>query len=294
MKEKYVEAGKIASKVREDSKKLLKKGSNVYKIVQRIEKEIHKKGGEMAFPVNVSINEYAAHDTAVKKSSWKLEKGDVVKIDLGVHIDGYIADTAYTKEIGTKKYSKMIKANKKALEKAIKKIEPGVKVREIGKVVAETAEENGFKPIKNLNGHSLEQWTLHAGLNIPNYDNEDDTVIEDGMVLAIEPFFTDGAGEVVNSGKKKIFRLEKSKPVRLPKVRSILKYIKKNFRGLPFTKAWLEDEFGKGWINISIPILAKSGSLKTYPALKEKEDGVITQFEHTIGFFDGEKVVTTR
>ncbi len=293
MKEEYIKAGKIASKVREKSKKLLKEGASIQAIVKKVESWIHENKGGIAFPVNISLNDYAAHDTASGKDNRKLNRGDVVKVDIGVHVNGFIADTAYTVEIRTKKHKKMLEANKEALQKVLKMVEPGVKLCKIGALVEKEAEKNGFKPIKNLSGHSLEQWNLHAGLTIPNYDNGDKTVIKDNTAVAIEPFFTNGFGEVVNAREKKIFMLEKRLPVRLPKVRDILKYIEENYKTFPFSKAWLEKEFGRGWVNISLPILIKSGCLKSFPALKEKKEGVVSQFEHTIVFFNGKKVITT-
>jgi len=274
----YEEAGKIASKARNLGYSLLKEGILYREVVEVIEDFVKNSGARLAFPVNISVNECAAHDTSGEGDERCFEKGDLVKLDIGVHLDGYIADTAVTKEIGSRRYVEMIRANEEALRKALKVARPGVQVREIGKVVEEVASKYGFNVIKNLTGHSISRYELHAGLGIPNYDNKDKSTLEEGMVVAIEPFFTDGVGYVIEKGEPKIFRVVKKGRVG----RELLKKLEEEYHGLPFSKFWVKDP--------KLSLLCREGALKAYPPLVEKSGGMVSQFEHTL--IVGGKVTT--
>ena len=171
--EKYILAGKIAADAREYGIGLIKPGVSYLEIVNKVESKIIKRGAGLAFPVNISINEIAAHfSPRHDDKALTFRKGDVVKLDIGAHFDGYIADTAETVEIGAHKYEDMIKASCDALDAVIAFIKPRINLLEIGKTVEDTIKSYGFKPIDNLTGHSMHRYVHTISVfNILFYKN---------------------------------------------------------------------------------------------------------------------------
>ena len=200
----YVKAGKIASQVREYARAQDHTGRSLSEICNDIEQEIFKNGGEPAFPVNVSLNDIAAHYTAVPNDPIIVKNTDVLKIDVGVHIDGYIADTAVTVSYDTK-YQNLIDIAERALDEAIAISRSNTRVSEIGRIIEKTITKYGCKPIQNLSGHSLERYTIHAGKSIPNIWTIGHSFnLSVNNVYAIEPFVTTNDGQgVVYEGKIK-------------------------------------------------------------------------------------------
>ena len=294
--EKYIFAGKVAAKAREYGVGLLKSGASYLEIAEKVESKITESGAGLAFPVNISVNEIAAHfSPRHDDKKLALKKGDVVKLDLGSHFEGYIADTAVTVEIGSNKYHDMIKASSEALENAISIIKPRISLFEIGKTVEETINSYGFKPINNLTGHSMQKYVLHAGMTIPNIgDKSYKTKIKVGDVLAIEPFATDGAGHVISGEGSNIYRYvrsARSKLVRDSKTRSLAMMVNKKFKSLPFAERWCLDMFAN--TEVSLKRLLFAGCIKQYPQLIDKDKGVVTQAEHTVIIFEDGCEVTT-
>ena len=279
--ESYRKAGEIAKGAREWSRGLIKPGAKLLGIAEQIETRIQESGGEMAFPVNVCINEIAAHYTPKVGDGIEIRKEDVVNVDLGVHIDGYIADTAYTIDLSGD-YADMLAANEEALNNVIGLVKPGVPTSELGKVVQSTLEGAGYKPIENLTGHEVKQHDLHAGISIPNVVVPYEKKIEEGMVLAIEPFATDGAGRVIESKQAEIFSLKESRPVRMRDARMLLNEIGKTRKALPFAARWFSKKISPLRLNLLLRDLASQEILRKYPILHEQEDGVVSQFEHTM------------
>jgi methionyl aminopeptidase len=283
----WKKAGKLAGEAREYGKTLLVEGANFLDIALKIEEFIAKKGGKPGFPVQMSINDIAAHYTPTPDDKNILKKGDVVKLDLGVHFDGYIGDTALTFEVGSNKHKEIIEASQKALEAAIKILKPGIKVCEIGEVVNKTITSYGFKPIKNLSGHKVDRYTLHSDISIPNYNNGDKTILKEGMVIAIEPFASSGAGLVKEGKGSTNYRIHNLKPVRDAIAKNVLDYINKEFKSLPFAKRYLTQKFPESKVNYALSYLIKNGIIYEYGQLPEKEEGsMVTQFEHTIYISD--------
>ncbi len=233
---KYMKAGEIAAFVREESKKFIKPGVLLIDIAEKIESLIKKKGGGIAFPVNLSLNDIAAHYTPIKNDETIFTDKDILKVDIGVHIDGYVGDTAYTISFN-KDYKELIKASETALSNAIKIIRPGTKLSEIGSVIEETINSFGFKPIRNLTGHGLERYNIHADPQVPNIASAPEYILQENEVIAIEPFATDGAGMVKESGTAMIFTCITG-PARNPDARIIMNFSEK-FNGLPIAERWL-------------------------------------------------------
>src|SRR3989338_4274576 len=296
--EKILKAGKIASEVKEYAKTIIKKQMLLLEIAEKIEKKIIELGGKPAFPVNTSINEIAAHYTPSADDS-SVAHG-LLKIDLGVHIDGWIADTAISFDLeNSEQNKKLIQASKDALENAIelvsKKIEKKeiITTGEIGKKIQETIESKGFLPIINLSGHQIERYNLHAGLTIPNIDNKSTEIIKPGL-YAIEPFATNGNGKIRDGKPSGIYMLTNSKNPRTPIAREVLNYIAEEYQTLPFCSRWLVKKFNTKAL-FALKELEANGNLHQFSQLIEISNSKVSQTEHTI-FIDenGEVVVTTR
>ncbi|OYT40929.1 MAG: type II methionyl aminopeptidase [Candidatus Altiarchaeales archaeon ex4484_43] len=287
----YREAGKIAVEVREWSKNLIKGGTRLLDIAEKIEKKITDMGGGIAFPVNICINDITAHYTPKFNDESVIGENDIVTIDLGAHVDGYIADTAYTIDLSGR-YEKMLSANRDALDKAIDLVKPNVSVSEIGKTVQKTLKDAGFKPIENLTGHEVKQYDLHAGLSIPNIEVPYKWKIKEGMVLAIEPFATDGYGRVIESKRAEIFSLQRIKPTRMREARMLLSEIERR-KKLPFAERWFCKKINPIKLSLILRDLVSNEILNAHPVLHEKGKGMVSQFEHTmIVTEDGCEVIT--
>ncbi len=289
----WKKAGLIAGEAREYGKTLLKENANVFEIANNIENFIIKKGAKLGFPVQISINDLAAHYTPFPNDVLCLKKGDLVKLDLGAHIDGFIGDTALTIEIGSNNNTKLIKASKEALDAAIKLAKPGNKIWEIGEAVENVINNYGFSPIKNLSGHRIERYILHSGLSIPNFNNKDNTELTEGLVIAIEPFASTGDGLVKEGKKSSNYRWPGStKLPRDPIARKVLEYIKKEINTIPFAERHLIKTFSDSRLKWALDILEREGIIYQYPQLSEKSNGLVSQHEHTILVSDKQIILT--
>lgn len=278
--EKWMYAGKIAAQVLNHAKNLVKPGVSLLEVSEQVEKKIHELGAKSAFPINLSINEIAAHSSPAYNDTEKAQ--GLLKIDLGVNVDGYISDTALTVDLTPeKKYKKLIEASEEALHNAIKIIKPGVTLGEIGKAIQKTINDKGFAPIVNLSGHELKQWNLHAGLTIPNYDNESDITLKEGMILAIEPFATTGQGIVQDGKPSGIYKFEEKHNTRDMESRKILDFVEQEFHELPFSSRWLVKKFGSRAL-LSLRLLEQANALHHFKQLIEKTKAPVSQAEHTI------------
>ena len=293
MIESYIKAGKIVSDIRGEASKMIKDGNLVIDLVEYVESEILKRGAEIAFPCNISINEIAAHYTSPANDTTIFKAGDMVKLDLGAMIDGYIADSAVTviadgnidenytqDEINL--HEEIIEASAAGLEAAIATVRAGVEMSKIGAAVHEAIAEYNLNPIFNLTGHSLEQYNLHAGLSVPNYDNHDGYVLEEGQAIAIEPFATNGEGIVNDAPGHYIYSYMANKPFRMKSTQKVLKYIQNNNQYVPFSGRWITDKFGERRGNIALKQLSDAMAIYPYAPLREKKDCFVSQKEHTV------------
>ena len=294
--ENYTRAGQIASKVRENTRKRNHIGRTLYEICNSIEKEIIDNGGHPAFPVNVSINEIAAHYTAEPDDQIVIKDTDVVKIDLGVHIDGYVADTAVTISYDPK-YDQLIKVAELSLSEAIKIAKNNTKSSEIGKIIENTISHNGLKPIQNLSGHSLDQYIIHAGKSIPNIRTYGSSFsLSSNQAYAIEPFVTtsDGLGIVYEGKIRNIFSLISRKPTKDKEADEFIMYLWNKFKTLPFALRWLVSDFAESDARTILDFLIKKKNVRAYPILVEGNNKVVSQAEHTIFIFENKSYIITK
>jgi len=271
----------ISNQVLAFGKEIVTENASVLTIGDSIEEKIRKLGGGLAFPVNISIDDIAAHYTADINDPLLLKNGNLVKIDVGVQVDGYISDQAFSVFIGEKSHP-LIDAAEKAVGEAVKILKPGVRVFEISNLIADVVEEAGFNPIQNLCGHGLERYVQHAEPTIPNGRNTIQDKIESGQAIAMEVFTTDGEGSVKESTPTLIYRFIQDKPTRMPEARKILEIAKKDFEGLPFAKRWLSKTAGGMKLDFALRQLVENGALEGYPVLKEETGGMVAQFETTV------------
>nr|WP_321350102.1 type II methionyl aminopeptidase [uncultured Methanoregula sp.] len=285
--EKYRDAGSIAATILREGAQEIRVGVSYLDLVESIESRVRKEDAELAFPLNVSLNEDAAHDTASYGDKRIFAQGDVVKLDLGVQIDGYIADTATTVDLG--RNSLLLQASEQALEAAIKTIKPGVTAGDLGAAIQKEIEGRGYRPISNLTGHGLDQYVLHRSPTIPNVDIGGGVVLEEGMVFAIEPFATTGSGHVGEKTRMEIYSQISKKPVRIPSARIVMEKIKDR-NGLPFARRWM----GEKKLDITFPSLVRSQILHGYPVLADIPGSLVSQHEHTVIVTSDGCIVTTR
>ena len=289
-KQNYIEAGEVVQKARRKAREVAEPGTNLGVIAEEIEGLIREEGLEPAFPVNLSINDEAAHYSPPPKESRELKASDVLKIDIGAHKDGFIADTALTVNPSSES-DEMIEAVEEVLEEALEFVEPGITVGELGTFISNQVPEQ-YSVVRNLTGHYIDEYTQHAGVSIPNIPNSNTHVIEEGDAIAVEPFITDGSGKIKN-GKKGNIYIHKGGKVRDRTGRKLLKKIKE-YQGLPFSSRWIDMNPRE---KMALKKLVNAGAVKHYPILKEVEGGRVAQAEHTVLVGVGEKgenIVTTR
>ena len=283
----YLEAGKIASRVLSRSLPLVKAGAPFLRVVEEVEDLVRAGGAGLAFPLNLSLNEAAAHDTASAGDDRVFRAGDVVKMDLGVHLDGYIADTAGTVDLGEN--APLVRASRSALEKAISLVRPGASTGDLGAAIQGEIEGQGFRPVANLTGHGLGRYEIHTPPTVPNIRMHGGAVLREGMVFAIEPFASTGTGLVADGPRVQIFQQTGDRPARLPDARRVLDQVRDR-HGLPFARRWISGER----LDITLSSLVRSGHLHAYPVLRDVPGSLVSQAEHTVIVTGDGCIVTTR
>ncbi len=288
----YVKAGEIAKEVKVFARELIKPGMKLIDIAEALDEKILELGGEFAFPVNLSLNEIAAHFTP-NASSEEIAEG-ILKVDIGVAVDGFIADTAFSLDLTEDgEFKEMIELNEKILEKASEAVKVGMEVRDIGEACQDIMDDasDDFAIIKSLSGHALGQDTIHAGLTISNYRNDGTAKLSE-MAFAVEPFVTTGVGDVIEGKGGGIYILKDDGNARDRDVRDILMYIRAKYGTRPFCARWLEKE-GFDKLKFALRTLIRSGILYEYPELVEKSRKPVSQIENTFLIAGGEVICTT-
>jgi methionyl aminopeptidase len=289
-KKKIIKAGQITSEIKKWIKPQIKKGMLLVDIAEMIEKKIFELKGAPAFPVNLSINEQAAHYTPTENDE-KTAHG-LLKIDFGIHIDGWVADTAFSLNLDNNpEAEKLIESSKRALENVEQNISSETTLGDIGKIIERTILSYNFKPVANLSGHSMEQYNLHAGVSVPNIANNSDFKLNEGL-YACEPFATNGNGNVHDGAKGNIYSFIQDKTPRSPIARKTLNFIKENFGTLPFAGRWITKEFGSQG-RLGLMQLEREHILHHYPILTEKKGKLVSQAENTFLIEKNKVTITT-
>ena len=275
---KQKEAFEKMKVVLEYAKTLVKPNAKILDIAEAIEKKIFEVGAKPAFPVNIGINEIAAHYTPSIDDQTVLKEGDMVKIDIGLHVDGYISDNAFTVLVGKNSHP-MIEIAKKAVEEARKVLRENVKIKEVSEVIESVVSSSGFNIVRNLTGHFLDRYVVH-GVSIPNVKNEIEIPIPKGQAVAIEVFVTNGSGWVKESSEVEIFQFREDRGSRILEAKKILEMSIRDFDGLPFAKRWIKN-IPRAKLDLAIRDLVNRGCLIDYPVLKESDNSLVAQWEES-------------
>lgn len=276
--EKLRKAGRIAANALQIGMDMVDDGVLLYDVAEEVEGYIRSHGAKPAFPCNLSINHVAAHYTPTSKDKSKFDTGDVVKVDVGAHIDGFVGDTAGTVEVRTKNFTSLIESSKRARDSVMEFVGEGCPINEIGRIVDASIQRDGFRPIRNLCGHQITQYTLHAGLSIPNVDDGNTDHVERGMVLAIEPFATNGEGLTDSAKPGNIYRVARELPIADPELKEFFDIMYEEVRTFPFSERCLNDPKA----GLKLNKLVRHGILTSYNQLIEVRKGCVTQSEHTV------------
>lgn len=279
--EHHKKAMEISDQVMEMARGMATPNSKAFDLAEKIEDKIKELGGFPAFPVNISVNDIAAHYTPELDDPLVLNEGDLVKIDAGVQVEGYVNDAAFTVCIGKESHP-LIKASEYALEQALKIMKPGTQVWEISEIVENTLVERGFNPVRNLCGHGLERFNQHAHPSIPNGKNKSRDQLQEGTAVAMEVFATDGTGHVKDSSPTMIYKFFQDKPVRMPEARKVLDMSKKDFFMLPFAKRWVAKKISPLKLDFALRQLEEIEAIESFPVLKEVSKGLVAQTEKTV------------
>ncbi len=283
--ERYMRAGDINAEVLSYADFLIKsnRGINIYDLCVKIENRIRDLGGFPAFPCNIGINETAAHLSPLTAMEGSLPHEGVVKIDIGVRVDGCIADAAITVPLSPE-FEDMVDATKSALENAIRAMYPGERTGKVGSIIEKTARSRNYKTIRNLSGHLISEYNLHAGKSIPNVKQLVSPKIALNEVYAVEPFLTypNARGEVGETERYVIYRIERLKKPKEKYLTKIHQRILKKFNRLPFSPRWLADTMPIQKVLEALESMRAQGLVTVFPILVEKSWKPVTQFEHTV------------
>jgi len=285
--EKYRMAGRILADVLAEAKPKIETGACLLDVANYVEDAIRRRGALPAFPCNISLDRNAAHYTPMPHDASRFAE-NMVKLDVGVHVDGYIADAAITVDLSG--HDKLVEASRAALDAALEIIKPGVSTAEIGKVIEEAINGYGYKPVSNLTGHGLSRYLAHDEPAVPNKAMEKGVILKEGDIIAIEPFATDGSGRISEGPVNEIYGLSAPRPVRLAAARALLKEIQESYRTLPFARRWLKGDRTE----FALMQLLRSGALHRYPVLWEVEGALVSQAEHTVIILENQCEVITR
>ncbi|WP_299332590.1 type II methionyl aminopeptidase [Haloplanus sp.] len=284
--EKYRRAGEALRTVLDEAAAMIEPGVTHLEVAEHAEERIYELADGPAFPVNISIDEEASHSTPSRDDDTEFDDG-MVCLDIGVHVDGYIADAATTVDLsGT---PELVEAAEEALDVAVDAVGPGVDTGTIGGEIEDVIRGYGYTPVLNLSGHGVEQWDAHTGPNVPNRGVDRGHELEVGDVIAVEPFATDGRGKVGEGSKEEIYGLERERSVRNRQARQVLEQVTEEYRTLPFAARWL----GVSRAEMALRRLKQNDVVHGYPVLKEADGRLVSQAEHTLIVTENGCEVTT-
>jgi len=276
----YTKAGKLAREVADKSKALIKVGNSLLEAAESIEALIKEQAG-IAFPANISVNENASHYTPSIDEKTVFGEKDIVNVDIGTHVNGFVGDIAYTIDLSGEQ-GKLVEASEKALENAISLVKAGRMTKEIGKAIEDTIIGYGFKPIRNLSGHGLEAYGVHAEPSIPNVSVDYEEELEEGQIIAIEPFASTGDGYVKEDRRTEIFSFNREVLTRNMDARGMLAFIQNEYKTLPFAERWLAKSYQPFKLKVALKELLVRDALTQYPVLKDISGSLVSQAEVTL------------
>ena len=292
--EQYRRSGRITDKVRALVKTRVRPGMGYLEVCLLVEKEIEARGGNPAFPTGIGVGRVTAHYAPQDDDKSVFRESDLIKVDFGVHVDGYITDTAVSITFNPD-HGLLLEAAERALNAAIETAKRETRTGEIGREIYREASRFGFKTIENLTGHTLDRYVVHAGKSIPNLYVPGTQSLRRGDVFAIEPFVTLGsaAGYVVDSPSQTIFSLVARKRTGVAELDRFAEMVWEKRKTLPFTPRWYADEFGRNKLSGILRQLMERRIVRSYPTLVEASGSPVAQFEQTMALDEGGLVVLT-
>ena len=277
----FRKAGRIAAECREWAKENIRPGVPIRHVLETVEATIRERGAQPGFPAQSSRNFVAAHYCSSPEDEQRYAEGDCVKVDIGVHVDGWVADTAASVDLSNDgRWTPLVEAARNALAAAIATIRDGVPLADVGGAIERTILSAGYQPVRNLTGHGLGRWKVHTPPQIPNYAERGSGSLREGMVFAIEPFASTGRGYIHEAGRAEVFMMVRP-PVKAKGLdREVLKAIE-SWRGLPIARRYFK-HLDRDAVEDTLTKLARQGSLVRYPPLCEDEGVMVAQYEHSI------------
>jgi methionyl aminopeptidase len=292
--EQYKTSGRIVIEVKPLVQAAVKPGATFLEVCDLVRREVEARGGQLAFPTGIGVNQVTAHYAPQDGDESVFREEDLVKVDFGVHVDGYVTDTSVTVTLNPE-FNLLLEATQRALEAAIVTARRETRTGEIGRAIHREAARFGFKTIENLTGHTLDRYVVHAGKSIPNLYLPGMQDLKRGDVFAIEPFLTLGsaAGYVVDAPSQTIFSIVARKKTGLQDLDAFEERVWEERKTLPFTPRWYSSEFSRGRLSSVIDKLLAKKVLRAYPTLVEASGNPVAQFEHTMALDEGGLVVLT-
>lgn len=206
-------AGSLVGQALSLLKTLIQPGVTTLALDREVEQFFRKNGGIPAFlgypspssriapfpgTICASINEEVVH--GIPSPERILRDGDILSVDVGVELNGFFGDAAWSFPVGTvgRKATKLLDVGRECLERAIAQMKPGVRLSRIAREVQSHAESNKFSVVKQFVGHGIGR-RMHEPPQVPNYVSRAfaDMVLDPGTVLAVEPMVNVGTSEVV-------------------------------------------------------------------------------------------------
>jgi methionyl aminopeptidase len=298
----------IHKKVRRELQSYLKPDITLLSIAQIIESKTIELSNQsksinkgIGFPASLALNDCAAHFHPNSNDNVKFTKDDIIKIDFGTEVNGWITDSAFTVYFDDK-FDNLAKAVKEATYTGIKNAGIDVDIGDWAIKIQEVMESyeielNGkiypIKTIKNLYGHNIIKGIIHGGMFLPT-TNMKSTLppnyrFKEG-VYAIETFGSTGDAEVIESGESTLYMANSSK-LELSKYESELsKKIKHAFKTLPFTNRYIEI-FNINNYKKELNILTNNNVINTFRPLYVNKGAYTAQYEHTIYIGENKKIV---
>ncbi|KAI1497809.1 methionine aminopeptidase 2-like protein [Biscogniauxia marginata] len=300
----YRQAAETHRQVRQWAQKNIKPGQTLTEIANGIEDSVRRLVGHdglsegdaivagMGFPTGLNLDRITAHYSPNLGNKTVLQQSNVMKVDIGVHVNGRIVDSAFTMAFDPM-YDNLLAAVKDATNTGVREAGIDMRLGELGSYIQETMESyeceiNGttypIKSIRNLTGHTILPYSIHGTKSVPIVKSNDTTKMEEGDVFAIETFGSTGNGYVHDEGEVSHYALRSDAPkvdLRLSSAKSLLSVIKKNFSTIPFCRRYL-DRLGQEKYLLGLNNLVQSGIVEDYPPLVDKKGSYTAQFEHTI------------
>lgn len=279
---KWKRAGVVAREALEIARPMVKQGTKVIDIVEAVEKHIRANSSGPSFPCNVAINNIAAHYTSPLNDETVIAEGDLVTVDCGAHVEGCISDSAFTVALNPE-HESLVKASVDATRVAVDLMRPGAKLNSIGALIEDTIKSAGFEPIRQLSGHQLKEYELHADKQVPCVSGKSEVLVEEGEAYAIETFASTGSGNVTDLPNPLIYQLLPIRvPVRFKGTKEFLGIARKEFQGFPFAERWMAEKMKYATLKMAIRELRHSGALYAHHILAEEKGEFVTQSEHTV------------